>query len=60
LAEPFIGGGRAVGESKLFAHHPGCRVSLGIVDQHMSDAYLTKANYGFDSVGFNVIAEWRP
>lgn len=36
------------------------RISLGIVDQHMSDAYLTKENYGFDSVGFNVTVEWRP
>jgi hypothetical protein len=39
---------------------PKWRVALGIVDQHMSDAYLTKANYGFDSVGFNVTVEWRP
>jgi hypothetical protein len=39
---------------------PQWRVSLGIVDQHMSDAYLTKVNYGFDSVGLNVIVEWRP
>jgi hypothetical protein len=39
---------------------PQWRVSLGIVDQHMSDAYLTKYNYGFDSVGFNVTVEWRP
>jgi Lipid A 3-O-deacylase (PagL) len=36
------------------------RVSLGIVDQHLSNAYLTKENYGFDSVGFNVTLEWRP
>ena len=40
--------------------NPRWRVSLGIVDQHMSDAYLTKINYGFDSVGFNVMVEWRP
>ena len=39
---------------------PKWRVSVGIVDQHMSDAYLTKINYGFDSAGFNVIVEWRP
>jgi hypothetical protein len=38
---------------------PRWRVSLGIVDQHMSDAYLTKINYGFDSVGFSVMVEWR-
>lgn len=38
---------------------PKWRVSVGIVDQHMSDAYLTKDNYGFDSVGFNVTVEWR-
>ena len=38
---------------------PKWRVSLGIVDQHMSDAYLTKDNYGFDSVGFHVTVEWR-
>ena len=36
------------------------RFSMGIVDQHMSDAYLTKYNYGFDSVGFIVSVEWRP
>ncbi|HTV79745.1 MAG TPA: acyloxyacyl hydrolase [Steroidobacteraceae bacterium] len=35
------------------------RISLGIVDQHMSDAYLTKYNYGFDSVGAIVAVEWR-
>lgn len=39
---------------------PRWRLSLGIVDQHMSDAYLTKVNYGFDSVGFNVTLEWQP
>lgn len=39
---------------------PRWRVSLGIMDQHMSDAYLTKINYGFDSTGFNVTVEWRP
>jgi hypothetical protein len=39
---------------------PQWRVSLGIVDQHMSDAYLTKVNNGFDSVGFKVTVEWRP
>ncbi len=39
---------------------PRWRVSLGIVDQHMSDGYMTKLNYGFDSVGFNVTVEWRP
>jgi hypothetical protein len=38
---------------------PRWRVSLGIVDQHMSDAYLTKVNYGFDSVGFIASFEWR-
>lgn len=38
---------------------PQWRVSLGLVDQHMSDGYLTKVNYGFDSVGFNVTVEWR-
>jgi hypothetical protein len=38
---------------------PRWRVSLGIVDQHMSDAYLTKVNYGFDSVGFIAAFEWR-
>lgn len=38
---------------------PRWRVSLGIVDQHMSDGYLTKVNYGFDSAGFNVTVEWR-
>jgi hypothetical protein len=39
---------------------PRWRVSLGIVDQHMSDAYLTKVNFGFDSVGFIASVEWRP
>ncbi len=39
---------------------PHRRFSLGLVDQHMSDGYLTKFNYGFDSVGFNVTFEWRP
>jgi Lipid A 3-O-deacylase (PagL) len=39
---------------------PRWRVSLGIVDQHMSNGYLTKENFGFDSVGFNVAVEWRP
>jgi len=43
-----------------YQRDPRWRVSLGIVDQHMSDAYLTKTNYGFDSVGLNVIVEWRP
>jgi Lipid A 3-O-deacylase (PagL) len=43
-----------------YQRDPQWRVSLGIVDQHMSDAYLTKVNYGFDSVGFNVAVEWRP
>jgi hypothetical protein len=38
---------------------PQWRVSLGIVDQHMSDAYLTRVNYGFDSVGFIAAVEWR-
>jgi Lipid A 3-O-deacylase (PagL) len=38
---------------------PQWRVSLGIVDQHMSDAYRTKYDYGFDSVGFIVALEWR-
>jgi Lipid A 3-O-deacylase (PagL) len=38
---------------------PQWRVALGIVDQHMSDAYLTKDNFGFDSVGFIVTVEWR-
>jgi hypothetical protein len=39
---------------------PRWRVSVGIMDQHMSDAYLTKINYGFDSAGFNVTVEWLP
>ncbi len=39
--------------------NPRWRVSLGIVDQHMSDAYQTKVNYGFDSVGFIASLEWR-
>jgi hypothetical protein len=43
-----------------YQRDPQWRVSLGIVDQHMSDAYLTKDNFGFDSVGFNVAVEWRP
>jgi hypothetical protein len=40
--------------------NPKWRMSVGIVDQHMSDAYLTKVNYGFDSLGFLVSFEWRP
>ena len=43
-----------------FQSDPRWRVSLGIVDQHMSNAYLAKFNYGFDSVGVNVAVEWRP
>jgi Lipid A 3-O-deacylase (PagL) len=39
---------------------PRWRISLGIVDQHMSDAYLAKENFGFDSVGFIASVEWRP
>jgi hypothetical protein len=35
------------------------RLSLGIVDQHMSDMYLTNPNYGFDSAGFIVSIERR-
>lgn len=40
--------------------NPQWRFSLGIVDQHMSDMYLTNPNYGFDSAGFITSIEWRP
>ena len=43
-----------------YQRSPKWRVSLGIVDQHMSDAYLTKDNFGFDSVGVNLMVELRP
>lgn len=33
---------------------PRWSVSAGALDQHLSNAYLTNPNYGFDSVGFNL------
>jgi Lipid A 3-O-deacylase (PagL) len=35
------------------------RFSLGILDQHLSDLYLKRPDYGFDSAGFIVSVEWR-
>lgn len=36
-----------------------CRISLGALDLHLSNAYLTQPNYGFDSMGLNVSTEIR-
>jgi hypothetical protein len=33
---------------------PRWSVTLSAVDQHLSNAYLTRPNYGFDSVGINL------
>jgi Lipid A 3-O-deacylase (PagL) len=35
------------------------RFSLGILDQHLSDLYLKRPDYGFDSAGFIASVEWR-
>ena len=33
---------------------PGLAVQIAVVDQHISNAYLTHPNYGFDVIGVNV------
>ncbi len=33
---------------------PGLAVQVAVVDQHISNAYLTHPNYGFDVIGVNV------
>jgi hypothetical protein len=48
-----------IGLGLRYQPNPRWRFSVGIVDQHMSDFYLTKQNFGFDSAGLIVAVERR-
>jgi hypothetical protein len=43
-----------MGAGLRYDHSPGVSLSLGVLDQHVSNAYMTRPNYGFDVIGVHL------
>jgi hypothetical protein len=43
-----------MGGGLRYDHSPGVSLSLGVLDQHVSNAYMTRPNYGFDVIGVHL------